>query len=268
MLFRKEVPWRRLEGMSFGMYSAEEIRKLSVKTITNSRMLDGVGNTLPNSLYDLALGPADNKETCSTCCQDFSHCPGHLGHVELPLPVYNPLFFDKLYLLIRGSCLTCQMLTCPRAAIHLLLNQLKLLDYGALQQVYQIEEVFSQFLEEKGKPTGDDIAAKLKEFTDSVVTSEISGNSKPIKHLVERKASLINDFWKIHMQSRKCPNCRSKRFTIRREHNSKLIVTLPPDTQSILKPDGELMTGDRAYLTASTAREHINKLWKNEGECF
>uniref|UniRef100_A0A3Q2XD14 DNA-directed RNA polymerase subunit n=1 Tax=Hippocampus comes TaxID=109280 RepID=A0A3Q2XD14_HIPCM len=166
MLFRKEVPWRRLEGMSFGMYSAEEIRKLSVKTITNSRMLDGVGNTLPNSLYDLALGPADNKETCSTCCQDFSHCPGHLGHVELPLPVYNPLFFDKLYLLIRGSCLTCQMLTCPRAAIHLLLNQLKLLDYGALQQVYQIEEVFSQV----------------------------------------RKASLINDFWKIHMQSRKCPN--------------------------------------------------------------
>ncbi|XP_051914727.1 DNA-directed RNA polymerase I subunit RPA1 [Hippocampus zosterae] len=265
MFFRKEVPWRRLEGMSFGMYSAEEIRKLSVKTITNSRMLDGVGNTLPNSLYDLALGPADNKETCSTCCQDFSHCPGHLGHVELPLPVYNPLFFDKLYLLIRGSCLTCQMLTCPRAAIHLLLNQLKLLDYGALQHVYQIEEVLSQFLEEKGKPTGDDIASKLKEFTDSVVTSEISGNSKPIKHLVERKASLINDFWKIHMQSRKCPNCRSKRFTIRREHNSKLIVTPPPDTQSILKPDGELMTGDRAYLTASTAREHISKLWKNEG---
>lgn len=52
--------------------------------------------------------------------------------------------FQKLYLLIRGSCLTCHMLTCPRAAIHLLLNQLKLLDYGAIQQVYQIEEVLSQ----------------------------------------------------------------------------------------------------------------------------
>lgn len=26
MLFSKEVPWRRLEGMSFGLYSAEEIR--------------------------------------------------------------------------------------------------------------------------------------------------------------------------------------------------------------------------------------------------
>lgn len=126
-------------------------RKLSVKTITNSRFLDAVGNVAPNSLYDLALGPADSKEVypflnhvnvlhnrsicflinhkpgcslalyvnivsvkfqqvflfcfhatfcywfdqvCSTCCQDFNNCPGHLGHVELPLPVYNPLFFD------------------------------------------------------------------------------------------------------------------------------------------------------------------------------
>uniref|UniRef100_A0A3B4EPZ8 DNA-directed RNA polymerase subunit n=1 Tax=Pundamilia nyererei TaxID=303518 RepID=A0A3B4EPZ8_9CICH len=173
MLFGKEVPWRRLEGMSFGIYSAEEIRKLSVKAITNFRFLDGVGNVAPNGLYDLALGPADIKEVCSTCCQDFNNCPGHLGHIELPLPVYNPLFFDKLYLLIRGSCLACHMLTCPRAAMHLLLNQLKLLDHGAMQEVYQIEQVLGQV-----------------------------GS-----HLVEKKGSLINDFWKIHMKTRKCPHC-------------------------------------------------------------
>lgn len=37
-------------------------RKLSVKAVTNSRFLDAVGNVAPNSLYDLALGPADSKE--------------------------------------------------------------------------------------------------------------------------------------------------------------------------------------------------------------
>uniref|UniRef100_A0A8D0D500 DNA-directed RNA polymerase subunit n=1 Tax=Sander lucioperca TaxID=283035 RepID=A0A8D0D500_SANLU len=183
MLFGKDVPWRRLEGLSFGMYSAEEIRKLSVKTITNFRFLDAVGNVAPNSLYDLALGPADSKEVCSTCCQDFNNCPGHLGHVELPLPVYNPLFFDKLYLLIRGSCLSCHMLTCPRAAIHLLLNQLKLVDHGNMQEVYQIEQVLSQ--------VG------------------------------------FNLLWKLKLK--------------------------------------ELMAGKRVYLTASTAREHTNKLWEKEG---
>ncbi|XP_032383650.1 DNA-directed RNA polymerase I subunit RPA1 [Etheostoma spectabile] len=267
MLFGKDVPWRRLEGLSFGMYSAEEIRKLSVKTITNFRFLDAVGNVAPNSLYDLALGPADSKEVCSTCCQDFNNCPGHLGHVELPLPVYNPLFFDKLYLLIRGSCLTCNKLTCPRAAIHLLLNQLKLVDHGNMKEVYQVEQVLSQHLEENPKATGDEIEQVLKNFTDTIVgeNAEGSENTKPIKHLVEKKSSLINDFWKIHMKTRKCPYCRSGRFTVRREHNSKLIVTMPSGVQTGDNTNEDLMAGKRVYLTASTAREHTNKLWENEG---
>ncbi|XP_058505753.1 DNA-directed RNA polymerase I subunit RPA1 [Solea solea] len=266
MLFGKDVPWRRLEGMSFGMYSAEEIRKLSVKTITNFRFLDGVGNVAPNSLYDLALGPADNKEVCSTCCQGFNECPGHLGHVELPLPVYNPLFFDKLYLLIRGSCLSCHTLTCPRAAIHLLLNQLKLLDHGAMQEVYQIEQVLNQYLEVTPKASGDEIEQVLREFTDSVlgVNAERSNVTNPIKHLVEKKGSLINDFWRIQMTSRKCPLCRSGRITVRREHNSKLIVTMPSGAQTTEDTE-DLLAGKRVYLTASTAREHINKLWETEG---
>lgn len=107
-------------------------RKLSVKAITNARFLDAVGNVAPNSLYDLALGPADHKEVspplksrrayfqlrsvshlpvsciyqvCFTCHQDFNNCPGHLGHVELPLPVYNPLFFDVSALTNQPSLL-------------------------------------------------------------------------------------------------------------------------------------------------------------------
>ena len=70
------------------------LRKLSVKSITNPRYLDSLGNPSVNGLYDLALGPADSKEVCSTCVQDFTNCSGHLGHIDLPLTVYNPLLFD------------------------------------------------------------------------------------------------------------------------------------------------------------------------------
>uniref|UniRef100_A0A1A8BJ34 DNA-directed RNA polymerase subunit n=1 Tax=Nothobranchius kadleci TaxID=1051664 RepID=A0A1A8BJ34_NOTKA len=267
MLFAKDVPWRCLEGMSFSLFSTEEIRKLSVKAITNSNFLDSVGNVALNSLYDLALGPADTKEVCSTCCQDFNNCPGHFGHVELPLPVYNPLFFDRLYLLIRGTCLACHMLSCPRTAIHLLLNQLRLVDHGAMQEVYQTEQVLSRFLEENPKATGDEVEQELKAFTDMIVgaNTEVSENSKPIKHLVEKKRSLINDFWKVHMKSRKCPHCRAGRSTVRREHNSKLIVTMPSGGQTGDRTNEDLMTGKRVYLTASTAREHVNKVWEKEG---
>uniref|UniRef100_A0A3P9I565 DNA-directed RNA polymerase subunit n=1 Tax=Oryzias latipes TaxID=8090 RepID=A0A3P9I565_ORYLA len=167
MMFGKDVPWRRLSGISFGMYSAEEIRKLSVKAITNPKFLDAVGNVAPNSLYDLALGPADLKEVCSTCCQDFNNCPGHFGHIELPLPVYNPLFFDV-------------------------------------------------------KTVPADPRFLKNAFLCSCQT----------KHVVEKKACLINDFWKIHMKTRKCPYCRSGRTLVRREHNSKLIITAPSGAQT------------------------------------
>uniref|UniRef100_A0A8C8DSH0 DNA-directed RNA polymerase subunit n=1 Tax=Oryzias sinensis TaxID=183150 RepID=A0A8C8DSH0_9TELE len=241
MMFGKDVPWRRLSGISFGMYSAEEIRKLSVKAITNPKFLDAVGNVAPNSLYDLALGPADLKEVCSTCCQDFNNCPGHFGHIELPLPVYNPLFFDKLYLLIRGSCLSCHMLTCPRAAIHLLLNQLKLVDHGAIREVYQIEHVLNQV---------GSLCSK------SHILGTI-GNLNCTKHVVEKKACLINDFWKIHMKTRKCPYCRSGRTLVRREHNSKLIITAPSGAQTNENTNGEppvLQTDRGAFIRTSSSR--------------
>uniref|UniRef100_A0AAQ4QXE3 DNA-directed RNA polymerase subunit n=1 Tax=Gasterosteus aculeatus aculeatus TaxID=481459 RepID=A0AAQ4QXE3_GASAC len=206
MLFAKELPWRQLEGMSFGMYSAEEIRKLSVKLITNVRLLDGVGNVALNGLYDLALGPADSKEVCSTCCQDFNNCPGHLGHVELPLPVYNPLFFDKLYLFIRGSCLSCHMLTCPRSAIHLLLNQLKLLEHGSMQEVYQIEGVLNNVSSQRSFQTSRCDVLQASAFF----------NPPPNK-------------WRLLLPI----------FTVRREHNSKLIVTMPSGVPTTAKSNGE-----------------------------
>ncbi|KAM9375680.1 DNA-directed RNA polymerase I subunit RPA1 [Pholidichthys leucotaenia] len=266
-MFGKDVPWRRLEGVSFGLYSTEEIRKLSVKAITNFKFLDGVGNVAPNSLYDLALGPADLKEVCSTCCQDFHNCPGHLGHVELPLPVYNPLFFDKLYLLICGSCFMCHTLTCSRGAIHLLLNQLKLLDHGAMQEVYQVEHVLSKYLEENSKATGDDIERVLREFIDAVVgaSSQDSENPKPIKHVVEKKSSLINNFWKVHMKTRKCHNCGCGKSIVRREYNSKLIITVPSGPNTGGQRTDDLVAGRRLFLTANTARDHVYKVWEKEG---
>uniref|UniRef100_A0A8C5GLR2 DNA-directed RNA polymerase subunit n=1 Tax=Gouania willdenowi TaxID=441366 RepID=A0A8C5GLR2_GOUWI len=237
MLFGKEVPWRRLEGMSFGMYSSQEIRKLSVKAITNSRFLDGVGNVASNSLYDLALGPADSKEVCATCSQNFNNCPGHFGHIELPLPVYNPLFFDKLYLLIGGSCLVCHTLTCPRPAVHLLIQQLTLVDHGAMQEVYQLEQVLNQHLEENPKATGCEIESVLRDFTESIVRGRG-------EHLVEKKSTLINDFWRTHM---KPLNCKTSKHL------------------KSFSPHEDLLSGKRVYLTASTAREHVAKLWENEG---
>ncbi|KAM5228128.1 DNA-directed RNA polymerase I subunit RPA1 isoform 2-T2 [Ctenodactylus gundi] len=273
MLVSRNTPWRRLQGISFGMYSAEELKKLSVKSITNPRYLDSLGNPSANGLYDLALGPADSKEVCSTCVQDFNNCSGHLGHIELPLTVYNPLLFDKLYLLLRGSCLNCHMLTCPRAVIHLLVCQLRVLEVGALQAVYELERILTRFLEENADPSAFEIQEELEQYTTKILQNNLLGaQGAHVKTVCESRSKLIAYFWKAHMTAKRCPHCKTGRSVVRKEHNSKLTVTYPAmvhrkSGQKPPEPTGieETQMGKRGYLTPSSAREHLLAVWKNEG---
>ncbi|XP_044518994.1 DNA-directed RNA polymerase I subunit RPA1 [Gracilinanus agilis] len=274
MLVSKEVPWRRLRGISFGMYSADELRKLSVKSITNPQYMDNVGNPSVNGLYDLSLGPADSKEACSTCVQDFGSCPGHLGHIELPLIVYNPLFFDKLYLLIRGSCLNCHLLTCPRPVVHLLYCQLRVLEVGALQGVYELETTLNRFQEENPDASIYEIQEELEQHTRAILENNLLGaQGSQVKNVCESKSKLIAHFWKMHMASKRCPHCKTGKSVVRKEHNSKLTVTYPAvvhrkakgEEDKAKKTTNDAYLGKRGYLTPSTAREHVLALWKNEG---
>lgn len=43
------------------------------------------------------IGPTRNDEVCGTCGQSARYCPGHMGHISLPLPVFNPVFFKMLF---------------------------------------------------------------------------------------------------------------------------------------------------------------------------
>ncbi|XP_053314114.1 DNA-directed RNA polymerase I subunit RPA1 [Spea bombifrons] len=271
MLISRDIPWRRLNGISFGIYSAKEIRKLSVKVITNPSYLDNVGNPMVNGLYDLALGPSDNKEVCATCAQDFNNCPGHLGHIDLPLTVYNPLFFDKLYLLVRGSCFHCHLLTCPRSAIHLLLNQLKILERGVLHEVYELEAVLSRYLEGNSSATGNEIQEELESYTRQVLKNhKKKSENLTVKNICNTRNQLIGEFWKAHMGSKKCPSCSAPRSVVRKEHNSKLTIIMsskpnkPSEEETEEKLSGSEML-KRGYLTPTSTKEHIDALWENEG---
>lgn len=83
-------------GLLFSNYTSEEIRRLSVKELTSSQAIDRLGAPVSGGPYDLALGPFDKNDRCFTCGQGFVACPGHLGHISLVLPVYNPVFFRNL----------------------------------------------------------------------------------------------------------------------------------------------------------------------------
>ncbi|KAL8175797.1 UNVERIFIED_CONTAM: DNA-directed RNA polymerase I subunit RPA1 [Gekko kuhli] len=95
-----------------------------------------------------------------------------------------------------------------------------------------------------------------------------------VKNVCECRSKLISQFWKLHTKSKRCPNCKAARSLVRTEHNSKLTVTYP---KVVLQKSGkpmiveesaaidETQLGKRGYLTPSTAKDHVEALWKNEG---
>jgi len=111
-----------VKSISFYVLSSEDIRRISVLQITNPDL----NRPTPKGLYDSGLGPASRRDvyaapqtsshvhsthpvcfSCTTCRLDYFRCPGHFGHIELPVPVYHPLFIATLYNLLNCACLFC-----------------------------------------------------------------------------------------------------------------------------------------------------------------
>ena len=102
--------YQRIHGVYFTGYTAEDVRKFAVKKIDNPETFDQLLHPNKGGLYDSALGPNDKNDICDSCSLSSFKCPGHFGYIELPLPVYHPMFFKLMINILKGSCFTCHRL--------------------------------------------------------------------------------------------------------------------------------------------------------------
>lgn len=93
----EEGVFHEISGMSFSFFRPEEVRKLSVKKITSATAFDQMNHPVPGGVYDPALGPTEPRDYCPTCSLLQKDCPGHMGHIDLNVPVFNPFLFNELY---------------------------------------------------------------------------------------------------------------------------------------------------------------------------
>ena len=123
-----------VSALSFGFYTTPEVRATSVVRVTHGVLFDASGSTpLENGLYDGRMGPIDRRQgLCATCGLSFAHCPGHCGHVELPMPVYHPLGFNTAKKLLSATCFHCFRLRVPEQKTKALSNRLELLRDGRI----------------------------------------------------------------------------------------------------------------------------------------
>lgn len=131
-----------------------------------------------------------------------------MGHIELSMLVYNPIFVKIVYDILRITCFNCFRLQISDNVMEILVLQLRLLDAGYIIEaqeieIYKSEVVLAQSKEEKnskleeykrllqiGLKSGDVIenTKNLEALRTSIVSNSVKNN--PNKRCVHCKESL------------------------------------------------------------------------------
>ncbi|EJU02622.1 subunit of DNA dependent RNA-polymerase [Dacryopinax primogenitus] len=127
-------------SLSFSFLSTDDVRRISVKQLTNPILLDDLNRPTIGGLYDPALGPSGKNDICATCRLTYFTCPGHYGHIELPSPVYHPLFMIPCYTLLRTCCLYCHKFKVSRITVARCAAKLRLLEHGLLKASLAVDD--------------------------------------------------------------------------------------------------------------------------------
>ncbi|OCK74654.1 beta and beta-prime subunits of DNA dependent RNA-polymerase [Lepidopterella palustris CBS 459.81] len=273
-----------ISGVEFGFLSADEIRALSVKRITNPTTFDSLLHPVPGGLHDSALGAfLDNP--CSTCNQGFG-CPGHCGHIELPMPVYHLTFMDQCLRLLRAKCVYCHRLKMAAVQVNRYTCKLRLIRYGLLKEAEDIENLNLWSSKRKSASgAGDDLGSSEEVDEDHIISQQNSYVKKMIKQaggskgrgerttekteaISEARKIVIKDFLLEIGKGKKCRNCQGINPTYRKDRyikifrrplNSKDRATMAADGKKMINPVMVLENRRNAHGKQGPSRVHSDE---------
>ncbi|MCS7126204.1 MAG: DNA-directed RNA polymerase subunit A' [Aigarchaeota archaeon] len=96
-----------VSAIKFGILSPDMIREMSVAEIQNPDTYDEDGLPVPGGVMDPRLGTLEPGQRCKTCGNTYLNCPGHFGHIELPVPVIHVGFAKHILNLLKATCRSC-----------------------------------------------------------------------------------------------------------------------------------------------------------------
>ncbi|MCJ1418378.1 hypothetical protein MMC32_004725 [Xylographa parallela] len=217
-------------SVDFGFLSSEDIKALSVKKIQNSDTFDTLLHPTPGGLYDLALG-AWGDNPCTTCHLNSYSCPGHIGHIELPVPVYHATFMDQTLRLLRARCAYCSRLKLRRLDVNRSVCKLRLLQYGLLEEAEQIEllqvkmksfastsgdaDLGSNVSEDDDSDDDpDDLIERRNEFVKTAIKKArgrgqmVTFEGDKVEAAAEERRAVIREFMASITKPKECNNCK------------------------------------------------------------
>ncbi|MBI3587918.1 DNA-directed RNA polymerase subunit A' [Candidatus Micrarchaeota archaeon] len=97
-------------AIEFGVFSPEQVRKMSAVKITVPDTYDEDGYPINGGLADQHLGVIDPGLRCKSCGGRMKSCSGHFGHIEMVRPVIHVGFAKAVYHLLKATCRKCSRL--------------------------------------------------------------------------------------------------------------------------------------------------------------
>ncbi|XP_034242547.1 DNA-directed RNA polymerase I subunit RPA1 [Thrips palmi] len=277
-------------NVTFSVFTSDEIRKISVLKIVTPMTLNPLGHPVTGGLYDGAMGPMlETSEPCKTCMKNIQSCPGHIGHIELPVPVTNPIFHKPVAVFIRMACLNCYRFQLPPAVKWQIYAQLQLADAGFITEALEVENNCS-FSDEKW-PSAEleesSCKAKIIDYVLSVIKSsprsETDQNSANTKAAETVRNATLATLFRGSTTDKKCLFCKARlvKLTFFRDRlNVKVQVAPKHQGEDTLNPNNSMVPntsavdlnatssavskGQMQSLNPKELRDHLRGLWNNE----
>ncbi|KAI8888789.1 beta and beta-prime subunits of DNA dependent RNA-polymerase [Backusella circina FSU 941] len=289
-----------VSSVSFSFYEPSEIRKISVKQIVNPVLFDTLGHPTKGGLYDPALGPYQKTQICSTCSQDHYNCPGHYGHIEIPIPAYNPMFFDNLYAIMRAKCMSCHHFRISRPQMKKVTAQLKLLQHGMINEAQALDEVLLISKKKEKKASNEDETMEdrveeasqaysdaneyidyldkyVKEALANTEARRYAANNYKVTVINDVRKTVMTEFMKMCIHQKRCLNCETYSPPMRRDGAAKLFQMPLTRKEKAFMERKKSMIGDdetpkdvdkhgQRFITPYEVRKHVQSLFEKEGE--
>lgn len=151
------------------LLSPDQILKTSVCRVTSPVVFDG-DQPHAGGLHDPAMGSLDTRQPCITCGLR-RDCPGHLGHIELPLLVFHPTLLSSLVRLLKAVCFRCRRLKLDFKTASVYIKKFQLVQKGLLADIERFDLLH-------GKSSADRISRITKGSSEKTAPSLFQSNAE------------------------------------------------------------------------------------------
>ncbi|XP_030388512.1 DNA-directed RNA polymerase I subunit RPA1 isoform X2 [Scaptodrosophila lebanonensis] len=254
--------------VEFAVFSDEDVRKLSVVKVLTGLTFDALGHPLTGGLYDTRLGSYGKcMEPCATCLKMLD-CPGHMGHIELGAPVYNPFFIKLVQRLLSIFCLHCYKLQMKDHECQIIMLQLQLIDAGYIIEAQELElfksEIVCQNTEELVQiDTGDSVHPRIA-YMHELLRKNIRNANNATKTSCSLRTAITHAALQ-RSQNKKCRHCSKSMRYVRYLHRRLVYYVTIADIKERFGNVPE-NSGQNKIIFADECRRYLRQIYEHYPE--